>query len=253
MLKNEFTNNLSKYANPVEYDISYKNYTADLDFIQNHLAGTKQTIIELACGTGRLAIPLAKRGHRVYGVDIDTGMLKHAQEKAELEDINIHLNVQDCTKLNLPIKSHFIYMTGNSFQHFLTNESQNALFTSVRKHLNPNGEFIFDTRNPILHELAAVEISKETLEKNGETITVISQEAYHPITQILECTSTYISPSNEYKDSINLRYTYPLEMKRLLEQHGFELINLYGSWTKARFDANSISMVVHARSNSNKI
>ena len=247
MFNNEFSDNLAKYINPREYDETYKMYTADLDFIMDYLAESQQTIIELACGTGRLAIPLAKQGHTVYGVDIDKGMLEYAKEKATFEGINLHLSVQDCTQLNLPIKSNFIYMTGNSFQHFLTNESQDALFMSVKKHLNPNGEFIFDTRNPILHELVEVEVSRETLEKNGEIITVVSQEVYNPLTQILECTSSYTSLVNDYKDSIKLRYTYPLEMKRLLEQHGFELINLYGSWEKELFNANSISMIVHAR------
>ena len=174
-------------------------------------------------------------------------MLKYAQYKADAEGLNIHLSVQDCTQLNLPIKSNFIYMTGNSFQHFLTNESQDALFASVKRHLNPKGEFIFDTRNPILHELSTVDISEESIELNGVTTKVISKEAYNHLTQILECTSTYISSNNEYNDSIKLRYTYPLELKRLLQQHGFELVNIYGSWKKAKFDANSISMVVHAQ------
>lgn len=247
MTNNEFSDNLSKYANPGEYDETYKSYTADLEFIEAHLGGSNQSIIELACGTGRLAVPLAKQGHLVYGVDIDAGMLKYAQEKADAEGLNIHLSVQDCTQLNLPIKSNFIYMTGNSFQHFLTNESQDALFISVKRHLNTKGEFIFDTRNPILHELLNVDISEESIEQNGEITKVISQEVYNPLTQILECTSTYISSKNDYKDSIKLRYTYPLELKRALQQHGFELISIYGSWKKALFDANSISMVVHAR------
>lgn len=247
MSNNEFSNNLSKYANPKEYDESYKSYTADLEFIEDHLEGRKQTIIELACGTGRLAIPLARKGHFVYGVDIHAGMLKYAQEKADDEGLNIHLSVQDCTQLNLPIKSNFIYMTGNSFQHFLTNESQDALFMSVKKHLNANSELIFDTRNPILYELSNVDITEETIEQNGEITKVIHKEVYDSLTQILECTSIYISTKNEYKDSIKLRYTYPLELKRLLQQHDFELINLYGSWKKETFDANSISMVVHAR------
>ncbi|WP_336045930.1 class I SAM-dependent methyltransferase [Solibacillus ferritrahens] len=247
MLINEFSDNLSKYKLPEEYDETYKNYTADLDFIEAYLGENKSTIIELACGTGRLAIPLAKRGHTVYGVDIDQGMLHFAQEMARKKGVDIHLSVQDCTQLNLPIKSDFIYMTGNSFQHFLTNESQDALFMSVKKHLNPAGEFLFDTRNPILHELAKDEIYEESIDKNGETCTVINQETYDPLTQILHCTSTYTSSQKEYKDRIKLRYTYPLEMQRLLEQHGFELIHIYGSWTKATFDANSISMVIHAR------
>ena len=247
MLINEFSDNLSKYKLPEEYDETYKNYTADLNFIEAYLGENKSAIIELACGTGRLAIPLAKKGHTVYGVDIDQGMLDFAQKKALSEDVDIQLSVQDCTQLNLPIKSNFIYMTGNSFQHFLTNESQNALFKSVKKHLNPGGEFLFDTRNPILHELAKDQIYEESIEKNGETFHVVNKESYDPLTQILHCTSTYTSTQNQYTDSINLRYTYPLEMKRLLEQHGFELIHIYGSWTKAVFDANSISMVIHAR------
>ena len=243
----EFTENLSKYANPEEYDETYKSYTADLEFIEAHLGENTQTIIELACGTGRLAIPLAKQGHLVYGVDIDAGMLEYAQNKADTKGLNIHLSIQDCTQLNLPIQSNFIYMTGNSFQHFLTNESQDALFNSVKRHLNPKGEFIFDTRNPILHDLSNVDIVEELIESNGETTKVISKDEYNHLTQILECTSTYISPNTEYKDSIKLRYTYPLELKRLLQQHGFELVNLYGSWKKERFVANSISMIVHAQ------
>ena len=76
MSNNEFTDNLSKYTNPREYDETYKSYTADLVFIEAHLGESHQSSIELACGTGRLAIPLAKQGHLVYGVDIDAGMLK---------------------------------------------------------------------------------------------------------------------------------------------------------------------------------
>lgn len=130
-------------------------------------------------------------------------MLKYAQEKADAEGLNIHLSVQDCTKLNLPIKSNFIYMTGNSFQHFLTNESQDALFISVKRHLNTKGEFIFDTRNPILHELLNVDISEESIEQNGEITKVISQEVYNPLNQILECTSTYISSKMSIKIVLN--------------------------------------------------
>ncbi|MGN7476508.1 class I SAM-dependent methyltransferase [Solibacillus silvestris] len=247
MHKNEFRDNLSKYANPKEYDETYKSFTADLEFIKAQLAESQQTIIELACGTGRLAIPLARKGHLVYGVDIDAGMLKYAQEKADAENLDIHLSVQDCTLLNLPIKTNFIYMTGNSFQHFLTNESQDALFVSVKRHLKPNGEFIFDTRNPILHELLHPDISEEMVEINGEMTKVSSREIYDPLTQILECTSAYTSIKNVYKDNIKLRYTYPLELKRLLHQHGFELVQIYGSWQKTEFTANSISMVVHVR------
>lgn len=243
----EFTENLSKYANPEKYAKTYKSYTADLVFIAAHLGDSPQTIIELACGTGRLAIPLAKQGHTVYGVDIDAGMLEYARNEAISEGVRIHLDVQDVTQLKLAVQSGFIFMTGNSFQHFLTNASQDALFNAVKKHLKPKGEFIFDTRNPILHELAIIDNFEETIDVNGELINVTSKEEYNHGTQILDCTSIHHSPTNEYKDSIKLRYTFPLEMKRLLEQHGFELLNLYGSWEKEKFYANSVSMIIHAK------
>lgn len=247
MTNNEFTDNLSKYADPVEYDRLNESYKIDLNYMKNYLGERKETIIELACGTGRLAIPLAKLGHTVYGVDIDEGMLALAEKKAAAEGVTLHLSVQDCTKLALPIKTNFMYMTGNAFQHFLTNESQDALFASVKKHLNKGGEFVFNTRNPILAELSVVDTYEETYERNGETIRVHSVETYEPMTQILTCTSKYTSPTRKYEDSIKLRYTYPLELQRLLAQHGFEVIALYGSWKKAEFTASSVSMVVHAR------
>ena len=244
---NEFTDNLSKYADPVEYDKLHERYTVDLDYITNYLGERKETIIELACGTGRLAIPLAKHGHIVYGVDIDEGMLAHAEKKASAEGVTLHLSMQDCTKLTLPIQANFMYMTGNSFQHFLTNESQDALFAAVKKHLQKGGEFVFDTRNPILAELSVVDTYEETYERYGETIHVTSVETYEPLTQILTCKSTYKLPMRNYEDSIKLRYTYPLELQRLLAQHGFEVVAIYGSWKKAEFTASSVSMVVHVR------
>ncbi|UPW81428.1 class I SAM-dependent methyltransferase [Lysinibacillus sp. Ag94] len=106
----------------------------DLYFIENLLNKNNDTIIELACG--------------------HEGMLQLAIEKARKENVNIHFTAQDCTQLQLPITSNFVFMTGNSFQHFLSNESQNALFHSVKKPLHPGEEFVFDTRNTILNCLS---------------------------------------------------------------------------------------------------
>lgn len=250
MYQNEFNGNLEKYKNPVEYDNLYENYQDDLHYIENHLKKKKDTIIELACGTGRLAIPMAKQGFDVYAVDIHEGMLQLAIEKAKKQNVQVHFTVQDCTQLQLPISSNFIYMTGNSFQHFLTNESQNALFQSVKKHLHPGGEFIFDTRNAILSELSIVDEYEESLvNSNSEKLTIQHREEYDPVTQILTCHALHKleHSASTFEDSILLRYTYPMEMKRLLAQNGFELLHLYGSWNKSDFTIDSPSMIVHAR------
>lgn len=248
MYQNEFRGNLEKYNDPIEYDKLHENYNVDLRFIENLLSKNNVTIIELACGTGRLAIPLAKQGHEVYAVDIHEGMLQQAIEKAKKENVDVHFTVQDCTQLHLPITSNFIYMTGNSFQHFLSNESQNALFQSVKKHLHPGGEFVFDTRNAILSELSIVdEYEGSLVNSKGETQTIQHHEEYDPITQILTCRSINKLDHSTFEDSILLRYTYPMELKRLLEQNGFDLLHLYGSWNKSDFTKDSLSMIVHAQ------
>lgn len=248
-----FEGNLGKYADPKKYDELYNGYQEDLTYILECAKHVKEPIIELACGTGRLTIPMAKQGFEMYGVDIHNDMLNRAIQKATEEELNIQFIQQDCTKLDLPIKSRLVYMTGNSFQHFLTNESQDALFCSIKSHLQPKGEFIFDTRNPILHELAVVEETEEQY-TNSENQLVIEKhhEVYSHHTQILRCTTTskimeHGKIIETYKDAISLRYTFPMELNRLLSAHDFELMALYGSWKKEKFQEDSISMIVHCR------
>ncbi len=247
-----FEENLEKYADPLKYDELYNNYKEDLDFIQKSAGMTTQPIIELACGTGRLTIPMAEKGYTLYGVDLHQGMLNLAIQKAKASDVHIHFSKQDCTQLDLPIKSPLIFMVGNSFQHFLTNQSQSALLKSVASHLLPNGEFIFDTRNPILKELAVIDEIEEThTNRMNQVVTEKHREVYNHQTQILECTTVQETNVNNvistYKDSISLRYTYPMEIRRLLSEHNFELVAMYGSWKNAPFTKDSESMIIHCR------
>lgn len=252
-MKEIFENNFEKYEDPEKYDEMYGNYEDDLLYILEYADGIENPIIELACGTGRLTIPMAKRGLNMVGIDLHGGMLSRAKQKAAYEQLKIIFEQQDCTELELAYKSPLIFMTGNSFQHFLTNESQDALFHSIKRHLLPNGQFIFDTRNPILAELT-VDQEFEESHVNNDNQTVIEKhfERYDHDTQILYCvTQTELMENEQFihtsSDSISLRYVYPMELRRLLDSHGFELMSLYGSWKKDDFKTDSISMIVHCR------
>lgn len=247
-----FESNLEKYADPQKYDELYNNYNEDLHFIMESAEELTTPIIELACGTGRVTIPMAEHGFSMYGVDIHEGMLDLAKHKAELSKVTIHFSKQDCTQLDLPIKTSLIVMVGNSFQHFLTNESQSDLLKSVHSHLLPNGEFIFDTRNPILKDLAIVDEVEETYTiHNNQVVTEINREEYNHETQVLQCTTVQKVTGNDggstYKDAISLRYTYPMEMRRLLSEYHFELVSMYGSWKKEPFTKDSESMIIRCR------
>lgn len=252
-MANSFEKNLEMYEDPEGYDELYDHYQEDLAFLLKCAKGIDGPIIELACGTGRLTVPMAKLGYQMIGIDIHKGMLTRAQEKGKEQKVMVDWYQQDCANFYIPFQSSLIYMTGNSFQHFLTNGDQNDLLTSVKKHLLPNGSFIFDTRNPILHELAVEEDHVEHhMTSNNRTIVERNVETYDHRTQILHCTTTterleHGAVVDSKRSSISLRYTFPMELKRLLNAHGFELINLYGSWKKHEFGKDSISMVVHCK------
>ncbi|WP_100333610.1 class I SAM-dependent methyltransferase [Bacillus alkalisoli] len=252
-MKEIFENNFDKYENPEKYDEMYGNYHEDLLYMMEYANGMEQRVIELACGTGRLTIPMAKSGINMVGIDLHDGMLSRAKQKAAEEHVKIVFEQQDCTQLELPYKSPLIFMTGNSFQHFLTNESQDSLFQSVKKHLLPNGQFIFDTRNLILAELSMDEEYEESyINKDKQIVKEKHYEKYNHENQILYCvTHTDILENKQLihtkRDSISLRYVFPMELQRLLDILGFELLHLYGSWKKDDFTKDSISMVVHCR------
>lgn len=252
MSQNIFEKNLEKYADPEMYDHLYDKYQKDLGLILKW-ASQDYTIIELACGTGRLTIPMAQRGFRMIGVDLHEGMLARARQKAKEVGVTIEFVQQDCTELNLPVKSSLVFMTGNSFQHFLTNEAQDALFQSVRKHLVDGGVFIFDTRNPVLKELSAIDEYEEKYDdKNGDQVIESHRDVYDHLRQILDCQTqrqiyrdgTLIA---DEQDGISLRYSFPQEMERLVNANGFEIVQVYGDWDENELHAESISMVYVCR------
>ncbi|TYS68279.1 class I SAM-dependent methyltransferase [Sutcliffiella horikoshii] len=244
MMNSIFKENLGKYADAMEYDRKHENYLVDLPLIIEW-APESCPMIELACGTGRLTIPLAEKGHRIIGVDIHRGMLERAKTKAINKNLSIQWFLQDCTQLTLKQSTKLMFMSGNSFQHFLTNEIQNAFFQSIHRHLEDRGIFIFDTRNPIMDELGKVDKYEEHFKhSNGMQVA----EYHEPMTQILHCETErrFFKGTNLEsieKDKISLRYVFPMEMRRLLNEHGFEVLHEYGDWNKSSLTAKSPQMV----------
>ncbi|MFC4713482.1 class I SAM-dependent methyltransferase [Planococcus dechangensis] len=244
-----FLSNFEKYADPEAYDLEYQNYLKDVPFLLEWADRQKGTILDLGCGTGRVTIPLAEQGHKLIGVDLHKGMLEQAKEKTADTPLAVEWVLQDCTQLALQVVASFIYMTGNSFQHFLTNDSQNRLLQSVWTHLEPNGVFVFNTRFPVLDELAQVDTSTRTYtDRRNRRVMDTTIETYHALTQILHCSSTREimdgpEAGTSERDSISLRYVFPLEMERLLTEAGFIVLESYSSWDKKPLSASSSEMI----------
>ncbi|WP_026674817.1 class I SAM-dependent DNA methyltransferase [Alkalihalobacterium bogoriense] len=245
--------NFEEYDDPILYDKENESYTPEIPFLTKWAAKQQGTIIDIACGTGRITIPLAKSGYTLIGVDVHNGMLQEARNKSSKKNVDIQWVEQDCTNFKLGIKSRLIYSVGNSFQHFLTSEDQDGLLVSVNKHLEEDGVFIFGTRFPNEDELLQP-ITEEywktyTDDETHCPVDVYTISRYDALEQIQHYTTIrkYKNESdeivNEKNTNISLRYVYPKEMERLLFIHGFEIVDVYKDWNETPIDNASHEMV----------
>jgi SAM-dependent methyltransferase len=138
------------------YDLVYGlTETKDIPFWINMAEQVKpREILEIGVGTGRIAIPLAKAGFNVVGLDIEKSMLGVAKEKtAKLEkNVRKKLNFIEGDARNFDLNQQFDLITipFNTFCHFLTKDDQVAVLKNIHKHLNPvKGVLVIDTFNSI--------------------------------------------------------------------------------------------------------
>lgn len=137
-----------------EYSVLYDNLlclaTFDIDFYHSQAAMVGDSILELACGTGRVGIPLARMGYDVTGIDISEDMLAIYRKKLENEKRRIksrvHLLQADITKVELEQKFDLIILPATTICLF-DEGMLKIIFGFVREHLNEGGRFVFDVMN----------------------------------------------------------------------------------------------------------
>ena len=242
--------NLEEFRDPQTYDLEDEGYNDDWQLTEQwaHLLGGP--LLDLACGTGRMALRMAAQGYQVTGVDIMPEMIAWARQKAAKQGVSIDWVVTDARTFHLQKQFPFIYMLENVFQFFLTRADQEAMLARVREHLLPEGCFLFETRNPTprnLLEGRRPEPQKFTLPDGGHLV-VTEQHYYDPMTQIQHYTyhHTFLQPERKPREKTvrtALRYVFPQEMEALLYYNGLQVCACYGSWQQEQLTATSPSMI----------
>jgi ubiquinone/menaquinone biosynthesis C-methylase UbiE len=102
------------------------------------------TLLELACGTGTVAVSMAEAGWRVYGIDGSVEMLAQARAKAEENGVDVWWSQQDMRHFVLPERAHLATCLYDSLNYMLTSEDLYAVFRRVHDALQPGGLFLFD-------------------------------------------------------------------------------------------------------------
>jgi SAM-dependent methyltransferase len=134
------------------YHAHHQSHLEDIPFWMEMAAFHGDPILELGCGTGRTLVPLALKGYRVYGLDINFRMLE-ALKQNQLSSSIGRLNIfqADASAFRLAVQFSLVFMTCNTFSTF-GEKKRRAILKSVSKLLSPGGAFVASVPNPIILE-----------------------------------------------------------------------------------------------------
>ncbi len=240
------------YFDGRHYDLQNGDYEDDIPFYVKMAETYGGPVLELACGTGRIAIPLAKKGFQVVGLDAMPSMLEQAKKKSKGLDIEwIHGDARD---FELHKKFGVILFPFNSLAHLYDLESISGCFACVRKHLIDDGRFIIDMFNPCLDclmrdPLACFPVAEYTDPDRKGRVVVMESNAYDRATQINHIKWFYRieNQPEEHIEDLNMRIFFPQELDVLLKFHGFEIDKKFGDFNETPFDSDSEKQVVVCR------
>lgn len=237
------------YENPELYDTLLPVSHGQLHFYLTLAQRAAGAILELACGSGQLAVPIAAHGISVVGVDSAPEMLTAARRRALAARAAVEFVEGDMRSFDLGRRFSLIFIARNSLLHLSEPDEFTALFSAVRRHLAPGGILAFDIFKPDLHWLSRpsgkrFEVMRATSDAHGE-ITVESAEDYDPISQVNRAT-WFISTSTQ-RDAwvvpLHLRSIFPQELRVLLAANGFRLTRRDGDYGGGAFTAVSRQQV----------
>ena len=221
------------------YDLFYcdKDYAAECDLIerlfQTYSDGPIRSILDLGCGTGNHAIPLAQRGYRVVGVDCSESMLAHARRKAaglsDGSDVAFHQG--DICSVDLQRRFDTALMMFAVLGYQLENADVLSALRTAHQHLRPGGLLIFDVwyGPAVLHQRPSQRI-KVIPTSEGKILRVVSGELdirRHVCTvhfHVWRLEGEQVVAETE--ESHAMRYFFPRELDLFLECSEFALVRL---------------------------
>ena len=183
-----------------------------------------RVLLELACGTGTVAIAFAQAGWRVYGVDGSAQMLVEARAKTEGLEHTPIWSQQDMRRLVLPERAHLATCLYDSLNYMLTSDDLVAVFRGVYRALLPGGLFLFDMNTAWA---MATQWDDETLVTDSESLTMIFRSTYDAERQRVSLNATLFERVGALYRKIveqHVEQAYPEEhIATLLTDAGFRV------------------------------
>jgi SAM-dependent methyltransferase len=192
-------------------------------------------VLELAIGTGRLALPLAERGLELHGIDASEAMVAKLREKPGGDRIAVTMG--DFADVGVEGRYPLVFIGFNTFFALLTQEDQLRCFANVAQHLADGGLFVLEAFFP---DLARYDRDQRVNVIRLDTGEVVLDAARHdPVAQRIEASHVVISEAGTKLYPVNLRYAFPSELDLMARLAGLELKERWGGWRKEEFAPGS--------------
>ncbi|MPZ80029.1 MAG: methyltransferase domain-containing protein [Actinophytocola sp.] len=190
-------------------------------------------LLEFGVGTGRLAVPLAEKGHDVVGVDVSEDMLAQLAGKSDA----VTTVVGDMTTVRVGREFDVAFIAFNSIFVLATQDDQVRLFRNAAAHLRPGGRFVLETA--FVHGVGVADSHKLRVASVESDQLTLSAGIIDPVTQFYNGTWVELTPEGTRFYPIHGRNVTHHEMDLMAQLAGMELEHRWGDWKRGPFTAES--------------
>jgi SAM-dependent methyltransferase len=192
-------------------------------------------VLELAIGTGRLALPLAERGLEVHGIDASEAMVAKLRDKPGGDRIPV--TIGDFADVGVDGRYALVFVGFNTFFALNTQEAQLRCFANVAGRLAEGGIFVLEGFFP---DLARFDRGQRTHTTTVETGRVVLETTRHdPVEQRIDSAHVVITDAGTKLYPVSIRYAFPPELDLMARLAGLEIVNRWGGWRREPFTADS--------------
>jgi 2-polyprenyl-3-methyl-5-hydroxy-6-metoxy-1,4-benzoquinol methylase len=236
------------------YDMEHAHFDEDLNLYTNFAELCGGPLLELACGSGRLLVPLAREGYTLTGVDNSARMLKLAQEALEQAGVAAQCTLvqENISRLRLGQKFRLVFIALGSFGHVCTRQEQRQTLAAVREHLTSGGMFILDISNAdvrYMEQLSGQVLHQGTWHRDDGTVLSHFVSPASSLTKhLLELTHFYEEhcQGEAVRRTVTTTHLYLFErteVELLLEEAGFTIKDVYGDYELSPYQHDSPRMI----------
>ncbi|WP_436761994.1 class I SAM-dependent DNA methyltransferase [Streptosporangium sp. V21-05] len=206
-----------------------------VDFLAD-LAGSG-TALELGIGTGRIALPLSRRGVRVHGIELSTAMVARLRAKPGAESVGV--TVGDFATTGPGGAFRLAYLVRNTITNLTTQDEQVECFRNVAAHLEPGGLFVIEVYVPELRRLPP----GQTVHPFTVTPAHLGFEEYDVASQIAFSHHYWVVDGRLETRSSPHRYVWPSELDLMARLAGMTLRERWAGWRREPFTGDSRSHI----------